>query len=292
MPQSYPYLRISLPEQWVEALEAALSDLPTQGWLTEGSDPLTITAYFATHEEAREGIPSLHRRLTTAGLSADGFEISPGQTDEEDWETAWRETLHPLRIGTRWLIRASWHPEDTTDRTVLVVDPKMAFGTGTHPTTSLCLVELERLVREGTSVLDVGSGTGILAMAAHRLGARPVVGVEIDPDAARCARENLAANDLAGEIDMITGSLEDVPPMSPSLIVANIQYVPLLALAPHLKRMLAPGGTALFSGILQTEADDFIGKLQAMGWNIVRRRRKFDPTTDDGWVCIIAESTH
>ena len=307
MADSYPHVKVTLPASWEEALETILADLPTQGWQSSGTDApavltgaatqerhsdgkntLAVTAYFERMPDASAACRTIGERLTLAGLGRDEFSCEAGLTEAQDWETEWRKHLHPLRVGRKWLVRTSWHQSESFDRHTIVVDPKMAFGTGTHPTTQLCLIELEELAHEGVSVLDVGAGTAILSIAAHRLGARPVVGVEIDADSVRCAEENLELNGVSGEIRLYTGSLDVLPPMKPSLIVANIQFTPLLALAPALLEMLAPGGSALFSGILQTEADEFIRRLGEVGWNVVRRRRQFDTMTGEGWTCMVA----
>ena len=285
----YHFVRLVLPERWVTHAENLLSEMETSGWLTEGNDPVNLTVYVSSRGDAIRARASLSAALAAAGLRSAEFSCEAGNTPAEDWESQWRSTLYPLRIGRRWLVRPSWQSSEPFDhRVTLVIDPKMAFGTGTHPTTQLCLLEMEGMEIAGASVLDVGSGTGILAMAAAKEGASEVTAVEIDPDAVACAAENLELNGLVANARLITGTLDDVPKAQADIIVANIQFEPLTAIAGDLRRRIQPEGIAVFSGILQAEAERFVAELARTGWRVRRIRRGYDPTTNDAWMSFTA----
>ncbi|HEY3307880.1 MAG TPA: 50S ribosomal protein L11 methyltransferase [Desulfuromonadaceae bacterium] len=173
----------------------------------------------------------------------------------EDWSNSWKSNFKSLRVGKRLLIVPSWEqPLRRQDDIVLRLDPGMAFGTGGHETTRLCLELLERIMDEmptlhSPSVLDLGTGSGILAMAAVQLGAEKVCAMDIDPEAVEVARENLTINGLVDQVELSTTPLEAMTD-SFDIILANILAEELVRLAPHLAARLKPGGTLVLSGIL------------------------------------------
>lgn len=191
---------------------------------------------------------------------------------ESDWANAWKEHFFVHRVGRRTVIVPSWReteyvaqPEDV----VLLLDPGMAFGTGLHPTTRLCLVAVEDLVKPGARVLDVGAGSGILSIAAARLGASQVTAIEIDPVAARVCAENVERNGVGDVVRVVAGALPAEPPperQRAELILANITIGTLLELHPALAAHLRPGGRAVLSGVLAERADELLSALARSGW--------------------------
>ena len=291
MPTAYSSLTVTIPADDAEFMTDLLAELGTIGCELRGEDPVTITAYFEGGDNLDAVERVIRSRLGDACLPENSLIVERGVVPQADWETVWRQSLHPMRVGRSWVVRPPWiASEGFPNRETLVIDPKMGFGTGTHATTRLCLIELEDLVRPGMSVLDVGTGTGILAIAAAKLGAQPVVGVEIDPVAVQCATENLALNDMTGHVELVTGTLADLTPRREGwdLIVANIEYRTLVAFAPAFRARIRPAGLAILSGILQLEAQHFLRELRRAGWRPIRLRRRFDPMTNDGWVCCVA----
>jgi ribosomal protein L11 methyltransferase len=203
---------------------------------------------------------------------------------ESDWANAWKEHFFVHRVGQRTVIVPSWREADYVAQpgdVVLLLDPGMAFGTGLHPTTRLCLRAAEELVTPGLRVLDVGAGSGILSIAAARLGAGRVVAVEIDPVAARVCQENVDRNAVSEVVEVRAGTLEPNSAEPAQLILANITIATLLDLHPHLAAHLAPGGTAVLSGVLQERADELLGVLETAGWSHVRTDQEQD------WVAIL-----
>lgn len=201
----------------------------------------------------------------------------------EDWEHSWRSDFHAMRFGSRLWICPHGEEPDSEDAVVVRLEPGLAFGTGTHPTTALCLEWLDRHCRPGDRVVDYGSGSGILAIAAARLGASEVWAVDIDPQARRATADNAAANDVAHIVH--SGFPEDLPgTLKVDCVVANILAGPLIGLAPRLAAMLESGGRIALSGLLQEQAeavaaayaDDF--ELEAPllheNWALLHGRRR------------------
>lgn len=206
---------------------------------------------------------------------------------EEDWANAWKAHYQPFRIGERLWIQPSWQPAEAVQPgdIVLTLDPGMAFGTGLHPTTQMCLQALEQLVTPGATVLDVGTGSGILAVAAAKLGAGRVYAVDTDPLAVQAAGDNVALNQAAGVVMVNAGSLGDAPRTAWDLVVVNI-------LAPVIEAMLrqeqlmayvAPGGRLILSGIIEEQAAGVAAAVMESGGKIVRT----DAIRD--WVAFMAQ---
>lgn len=218
----------------------------------------TVKAYFSAADDLDARLAEITAFLKDLASVNPGLSIAPPTVTtvkSEDWSTSWKANFKPLRIGRRLLIVPTWEQAEAgPDDIVLNLDPGMAFGTGGHETTRLCLEQLETVLLNRpaghlASVLDLGTGSGILAMAAARLGAGRVCAVDIDPEAVEVAQENLAINGLAGRIECSTAPLEALTgPFD--VILANILAEELVRLAPQLAMQLAPGGVLILSGIL------------------------------------------
>lgn len=171
---------------------------------------------------------------------------------DQDWVRLTQAQFEPIPIGKRLIITPSWHATTSADRLEVVLDPGLAFGTGSHPTTHLCLQWLEREMPLGATVIDYGCGSGILAIAAARLGAGRVVGVDIDPQALTAARDNAQRN----RVPLALCSTSDPRPDPADVVVANILSSPLKLLAPVLIDLVRPGGHLVLSGVLQRQIDE------------------------------------
>lgn len=222
----------------------------------------------------------VHRILSMAAeqaaFSLPAYEI--GSVAEQDWVRLTQSEFDPIRISTRLWIIPSWHDAPDSKAINLKLDPGLAFGTGSHPTTRLCLQWLDQNIQGHESVLDYGCGSGILAIAAKKFGAETAYGVDIDPQAVITAQDNAVNNDVT--ISFFT--TENDRSASADVVVANILTNPLLALAPLLADRCKPHGRIVLSGILASQAEKIIAVYSS--W--------FDISvwkTDDGWVCLTGE---
>ncbi len=200
--------------------------------------------------------------------------------DEADWAEAWKAHYRPLRVGRRLLIRPLWiEVELGPDDIEIALDPGMAFGTGTHPTTQLCLEALEDCVAPGQDALDLGAGSGILSIAAAKLGAGKILALDIDPIAVEATRENAAGNGVSGQIVAEHGSLESARGGARrfDILIVNILARVILQLAgAGLGEVVRPGGVAIVSGLIDTQLDEVEAALRATGLQPYRRRRRGD----------------
>ena len=212
--------------------------------------------------------------MTEPGLGT--LKITLQGVREEDWSENWKQYYKPFRLGDRLVVKPTWEDWDAQPGDLIIeMDPGMAFGTGTHETTAMCVSMIEDYYKGGT-LLDVGTGSGILAIAAARLGAKNVVAVDIDPDAVRVARENVAHNGLSDAIDVRKGDLLQGLSQTFDFAVANILAPVICMLAAPLKKHLAPGGIFVCSGIIREAEQDVRDALLAAGYTIDEMRRKGD----------------
>ena len=252
------------------------------------SRPAVVRAYVpaadaAVVEAATLDVEAALGHLQAFGLRAIG-ELRTRVVHEEDWADAWKAYFPVLRVGRRLVIRPTWRdhrPEP--DDVIVAMDPGMAFGTGLHPTTRLCLAGLEPLADEGlldrARVLDVGCGSGVLAIAAVLLGAASAVGLDIDPIAIEATEANAARNDLAGRVTARVGSVPSgEAPLD--VVLANLIAGVLVPLAPTLHDELRPGGTLLASGIFVDREGEVRGAFEAAGLVIDAR------TAEGDWVAL------
>jgi ribosomal protein L11 methyltransferase len=214
------------------------------------------------------------RLLTTDELPEHHAEV----IEDQDWERSWMDNFQPMRFGQRLWIVPSWHQAPEPNAVNLLLDPGLAFGTGTHPTTALCLEWLDSQALAGTQVLDFGCGSGILAIAALLLGAASAVGTDIDVQALEASRDNAGRNGIAQ--DRLALYLpEALPALQADVLVANILAGPLISLASQLAGKVRPGGLLALSGILAEQAED-VAAAYAGAFEL-------DPISErDGWVRI------
>ena len=260
-----------------QAWEIAHVDLIEQELLDQPRDIVKVHMYLAPDENPAEILPLFKERLDAAGIP---YELTTAGVEQEDWQNAWKKYYHAMDIGKRLAIVPSWE-EYETDRTVITMDPGIAFGTGTHETTSLCLEVLDERVRGGERVLDIGTGSGILAIAALRLGAACAEGVDIDPMCVRTAGENAQRNGVQDRFTVLVGDLSDKASGVYNIITANIVAAAILSLAPHVPALMAPGAVFVASGIIDTRKEEVLAGLRGAGLEPFEVREK------RGWVCIV-----
>jgi ribosomal protein L11 methyltransferase len=247
----------------------------------DATAPFVVKAHIADGPDAAVAVEQTERalwHLQAFGLGpVGGLEVRP--VDDADWTDAWKQHYVAQRIG-RVLIAPSWAPDEAREGEIrIVLDPGMAFGTGLHPTTRGCLELLQRIETMPSDVLDVGCGSGILSLAALRLGAGRAIGLDTDPLAVEATRANAERNGLANRVEARLGTL-GTPGRRYDLVVANLVAAVLVALAPGLADHLTPTGTLLASGIIEPRATEVIGAMATAGLRVAERR-------DDGeWVSL------
>ncbi len=254
-----------------------------------GTDTPCVKGYVADCPEnlpVVEAAKAAVERLKTLDLPVDlgSLVMTVASVDEEDWANNWKQYYKPLEIGKRLLILPSWEERPETDRIVLKLDPGMAFGTGAHHTTRMCLEFLEKTVRAGEPMLDLGCGSGILSIAARLLGATDATAVDIDPIAESIAYENAAMNGidrahyqvLIGNVLSDTRLQKRIAGQYP-VVAANIVADVIIALAPLARTLTAPGGVFLVSGIIDERVDEVINALNGSGFSVSEHSRA------EGW---------
>ena len=254
-------------------------DLIEEDLLQKDRNIVAIHLYLSPEQNLAEVVDLLHQRLLAAEVAGT---VEVQGIEEADWENGWKAFYHAMTLGDRLAICPSWETIDEPGRAVLRLDPGMAFGTGTHETTALCLVALDELVQGGERLLDIGTGSGILAIAALLLGAAKAEGVDIDPMCVRTAGENAALNGVSGRFHVEIGDLSDKASGRYDIITANIVANAIKQLAPQIPALLAPGGTFIASGIIDEREEEVAQAIRAAGLAVCEIRR------DNGWVCILA----
>ena len=254
-------------------------DLIEQELLDKDRNQIIVHHYISPELDAQGLRLVLENRLGELGVE---YRCETEFVNQEDWETGWKKYYHAMDVGDRLAVCPSWETYET-DREIIKLDPGMAFGTGTHETTYLCMEVLDREIRGGERVLDVGTGSGILGIAAIKLGAGEVEGVDIDPTAVKVAGENARLNGVADKFTVKIGDLADKASGKYDIVVANIVANRVMMLSKDVPRFLAPGGLYITSGIIDTRKDEVIACLTNIGFEITKVHEK------NGWVCLEAE---
>lgn len=269
-------------------------------------EPDGWTTYLPPPDDPETFVEEARKTLSDYAPGAE-LEVSWRWQPNEDWAVKWRQGLRPRRVGERLIVAPTWtEPEAGPEDVVVWIDPQMAFGTGEHASTRGVLRLLESAIRPGDRVLDVGTGSGILAIAAVRLGAGHVLAVESDPVAIPNARENLERNGVAGSVTLENALVDDpyldaLGPGRVDLIVANVLSGVLIPLLPAFRRVLVPGGRAepgvsrgaghadaaapgraILGGILTTEADRVVAAAEAAGFDVAR-----EDVEDEWWSVLL-----
>ncbi|WMJ22140.1 50S ribosomal protein L11 methyltransferase [Paludicola sp. MB14-C6] len=240
------------------------------------SDNLQGIESFNQIKAALEG-----QRALNEGIDLGRLTIETSNVNEEDWSTAWKKYYHPTKIGKRLVVVPCWEKYTLANNEVQVtLDPGMAFGTGTHETTRLCMQLLEDCVKEDTTMLDIGTGSGILAITALLLGAKQAVGVDIDELSVKVAQENADLNHVGEKIELVCGDLTEKISGTYDVVCANIVADVIIRLSKDVKNFMHQNSILLVSGIIDERCDEVIAALQQANLNIVEK------ITENGWVAM------
>lgn len=273
-PVEYLELNFEVADEWLDLLALALQECGCLGFEhKEAAQGRThIRAFFPAGAPAGSVVERLLPWLRTY----DAQDVAWLSVPDQDWNALWRSTYHPIEAGPRLLVLPSWSRKPATDRLVVRIKPDFAFGTGSHETTRLCLETLTTVHPAGRQVADVGTGSGILAIAAAQLGAASVWACDPDPLALTNARHNLKLNRVAQRVTLVEGELSTLPPERFDLILANLVLEPLREGVQALRRACRPGADVIVSGLLANQEAEWLPCALRVGLCLVNRRCEND----------------
>lgn len=266
-------------EQEVE--EIAHIDLIDEDLLKKDRNKAYVHIYLEPDVQPSEAVAFLSERYNAEGIE---HNIELLDCAEEDWRNNWKKYFNPIPVGEKLLIRPSWRDDyDAGSRKVLSIDPGLAFGTGGHETTRLCLEMCEKYLKDGDSVLDVGCGSGILGIATLLLGAKNAVGVDIDEVAVRTAKENAAINGVGDRFTAICGSFTDKVEGKYDIVLANIVADAIMFLSEGIKDFMKSDAVYVMSGIIDTRAEE-------VKMSVSRHFDIIEEHLENGWACFAAKA--
>ena len=265
-------------------------DILDESLLKGMEDDVKVTVYIPADDRsadtvaaARAGLEGLKRQ--DLGCDLGKLTLDIGSQDDEDWAENWKSRYKPFRLGEHFVVKPTWESYDPApDDLIIQIDPGMAFGSGTHETTGMCAALIEEYVAPGMTVVDVGTGTGILAIAAALRGARPVVASDIDPMAVRVARENIALNGLGDVVTAAEGDLLTAIRQTCDVMVANIIADVICGMAAQARTLIVPGGLFICSGIASEREGEVLEALRRAGYETPRVEHRGE------WVAMAARN--
>ena len=276
-------ISILAPQEYVEPISYLFSRYGRGLSMEDAGDGRVLLKTYLPHTSRRR-LARIEVGINLIRILQPMGELEVKELEEADWETAWKDHYSLLKVGHRLVVKPSWiHYEAGPDEVVIDLDPGMAFGTGYHPTTKMCLEALEGVLQPGMCVLDLGTGSGILTIAAAKLGAASVVALDIDPTAVRVARKNLRACGLTRQVCLGRGTLPHrlAPEGRFDLAMANINAKTIKERAPYLLQALKPGGILLASGFIEEQQGALNESLINLGFSHLNRRNLED------WVALL-----
>ena len=309
---NFTEIRVKTTTQAVEAVTAIFYEMGISGLLIEdpndfklqkkdalswdyieeevfdtGYDGAIVKAYFSEEDsEIPEKIERLRahvQNLTRFGIDIGEGIVEIGEVHQQDWENAWKKYYKPVKVSEKIVVKPTWEDYPAKlGELIIELDPGMAFGTGTHETTNMCINALEKYVSGETSVLDIGCGSGILSIAAAKLGAAAVIGVDLDPAAVKVSKENIAHNHMAGFVEIRHGDLMEVIEEKADVIVANIIADVIILLSRTIRDYLNPQGIFISSGIILSKKEEVKQALEQGGFELLEENIKGE------WCCLVS----
>ncbi|MFN0156745.1 MAG: 50S ribosomal protein L11 methyltransferase [Bacteroidota bacterium] len=282
MAASYIEVAIAADSSVMDELSALMGQLGFEGFWEEGE---TLRCFISTARWNPDMKAEVERMATMLVRSSSSVtpRVSVRPIEDQNWNAEWEKTIQPIRVSDRIVIRPSWHDYAAEpNQIVLVIDPKMSFGTGYHETTRLTLRLLEKHTHTGMRVLDIGTGTGVLAIASVKLGAAQALGVDVDEWSYSNALENARLNEVENAVAIRQGELHDVKETGFDMIVANIQRNVLEPLLPGMKARLTPRGIILLSGLLESDEQPMIDAIHAAGFRLIEELQEGE------WIALAA----
>lgn len=266
-----------------EAWDIAHIDLIDEELLKKDRTKAIVHVYIAPEESPAEAVAFLSERYNAEGIDN---QIDLIACKNEDWENNWKQYFHSMPVGEKLLIRPLWEdaPQDS-NRKILNIEPGLAFGTGSHDTTKLCLETLEKYIDESKSVLDIGCGSGILSIASLLLGAKSALGVDIDALAVKTAIENGSVNGFEEpEYKIVQGDLTDKVEGTYDVVVANIVADVIIMFCENVAKFMNEDSVFITSGIIDTRENDVLNAFEKYGFKIIERNES------NGWLCFVVRT--
>lgn len=255
-----------------KAEEIAHIDLIDEELINKDRTEALIHIYISECDNAAEALAFLKERLTAENIP---FSCGAEGVNDADWSENWKKYFHATEIGDKLAIVPSWEEYDNKEnRKILHIDPGAAFGTGTHATTSLCLSMLENYVAEGSKMLDIGCGSGILSIASVLLGAKTAVGVDIDAQSVKTAKENAELNNVSGKTEYIVGDLADKISGKYNIVCANIVADVVIRLLGDVRAFMEENAVLLVSGIIDARENDVLAAAEKHGFKVKEKQYK------------------
>lgn len=277
-------IHIPVNDEIKESVTNFLFEQNTTGCVDEKNK---IVCYFRREDFTETLMSNLTlylNELVSLGFPAVSEGISIKNLPDQEWNVTWRKNFTPIHATKRFVITPPWiNYQAKADETVIIIDPKMAFGTGSHATTKLMIREMEKHLTGHRVVVDIGTGTGVLAIVASYLDAESIVGIDNDPVAIECAHESAAINNCSEKIFLLTGTIDDVKKSDYSFdtVLANIQQDVILKILNKISKILPANGLFIASGILITEMDDTIRAISKKNFKLI------DQETEDEWCALV-----
>lgn len=252
-----------------------------------GHEDVRVIGYFSSEEDINEKISEIEKRLDyvkSLDLDTGTLEIYKREVKQENWENEWKKYFNVQKVSDSIVIKPSWEEYTAKEgEKIIDIDPGMAFGTGTHETTRMCINAIEKYMNKGDSLIDIGCGSGILSIAAAHLGAEKVIAVDLDKLAVKVSKENVDLNGFSNTIDVRYGDLTDVIEEKADVIVANIIADIIAKLSENIADFMKDGGYFISSGIINDKKDFVIGKLKENNFDIIEEKN------DGEWNCIVSK---
>lgn len=275
------------PNDILETKEGPLTwDFADLNVLEHKGECAVVKAYFSEEDNIEDIMAFVNEKVQE--IKGLGIDVGLGLVEkekmfEEDWANNWKKYYKPTLVGEKIVVKPTWEEYVAKENELVIeLDPGMAFGTGTHETTRMCIQALERYVKADTTVFDVGCGTGILAIAAAKFKAKMAIGVDLDPVAVEAAKENVEYNKLEN-IEVLYGNLVEVINGKAEIVVANILAEIVCILTDDVKRVLKDGGIFISSGIIHDRVEMVVSKLEESGFEVLEKNK------DGEWNCIVAK---
>ena len=252
-----------------------------------GHEDVRVIGYFSSEEDINEKISEIEKRLDyvkSLDLDTGTLEIYKREVKQENWENEWKKYFNVQKVSNCIVIKPSWEEYTAKEgEKIIDIDPGMAFGTGTHETTRMCINAIEKYMNKGDSLIDIGCGSGILSIAAAHLGAEKVIAVDLDKLAVKVSKENVDLNGFSNTIDVRYGDLTDVIDEKADVIVANIIADIIAKLSENIADFMKDGGYFISSGIINDKKDFVISKLKENNFDII------EENNDGEWNCIVSK---